>query len=84
MEIEKSETSDTVYFKYYSSCMGSGDEQETAICENLPASGGEVSFIVEIDLAECPTDKDETGMMFEFNPVGLPIFIEVELSYLCN
>lgn len=81
MEIEKSETSDILNFKYYSNCMGTG-EQETAICENLPPSG-EVTFIVEIDLTKCPTDKDETGAVFELNPVGLPVFIEVELSFLC-
>lgn len=81
MKIEKSDTSDVLNFKYYSNCMGTS-EQETAICDNLPPSG-EVTFIVEIDLAECPADKDETGAMFEINPVGLPIFIKVELSYLC-
>lgn len=83
MEIEKSETSDAVFFKYFSSCMNADDERETAICEYLPESG-EVTFVVEIDLAECPTEIDETGMTFELNPVGLPIFIDVELSYLCD
>lgn len=82
MEIEKSDTSDAVFFKYFSNC-NSDDEQETALCDHLPDSG-EVTFIVEIDFAECPTDKDETGMMFALNPVGLPIFIDVELSYMCD
>lgn len=82
MEIEKSETNDTVHFKYFSSCMGAGGEQETAFCENLPESG-EVTFIVEIDLTTCPTDKDETGTIFRLNPVGLPIYVDVELRFLC-
>lgn len=82
MEVERSDTSDSVSFKYYSNCMNTGDERETAICENLPKTG-EVTFVVEIDLAECPKDKSETGMVFQLNPVGLPIFIEVELSFLC-
>ncbi|XP_037026397.1 integrin beta pat-3-like [Bradysia coprophila] len=83
MEIEKSDTTDSVSFKYFSNCMNSDDERETTICEHLPKTG-EVTFVVEIDLAECPSDKDETGMKFDLNPVGLPIFIEVELSYLCD
>lgn len=83
MEIEKSDTSDSVYFRYFSSCMGTGGDEETAICENLPASG-EVTFIVEIDMPECPIDENETGMIIDFNPVGLPISIELELSFLCN
>ncbi|XP_037042429.1 integrin beta-PS-like [Bradysia coprophila] len=83
MEIEKSDTSESVSFKYFSNCMRSDDERETTVCEHLPNSG-DVTFVVEIDLAECPKDGDETGMMFDLNPVGLPIFIEVELSYLCD
>lgn len=83
MEIEKSDTSDSVSFKYFSNCINFDDERETAICERLPKTG-EVTFVVEIDLSECPTDKDETGMVFTLNPVGLPVSIEVELSYLCD
>lgn len=83
MEIEKSDTTDSVAFRYFSNCLNSDDELETTICENLPSSG-EVTFTVEIDLAECPEDKDEAGMRFDLNPVGLPIFVDVELGYLCD
>lgn len=83
IEIEKSDTTDTVHFKYYSNCMGTDGERETAICENIPATG-EVTFTVEIDFPECPIDKDETGMNIDFTPVGLPVFIEVKLSFLCD
>lgn len=81
MEIEKSVTSDVLAFKYFSNCMGT-EKQETAVCENLPASG-EVTFTVEIELIECPADENDTGIIIDFSPVGLPVPIEVELSYLC-
>lgn len=83
MEIEKSDTSDAVSFRYFSNCMNSDDERETAICEHLP-NAGDVTFVVEIELGECPKDGDESGMVFDLNPVGLPIFVEVKLSYLCE
>lgn len=83
IEIEKSVETDTVNFKYYSNCMGTDGERETAICENIPATG-EVTFTIEIDLPECPSDKDDTGINIDFSPVGLPVSIEVNLKYLCD
>lgn len=83
MEIEKSLSTNTVHFKYFSNCMGSDGERETAICENIPSTG-EVTFIVEIDFPECPIDTDESGMYIDFSPVGLPVVIEVKLSFLCD
>ncbi|XP_037042207.1 integrin beta-PS-like [Bradysia coprophila] len=80
-EIETNVLTDTVHFKYFSSCMGS-DEEETAICENMPPEG-EVSFTVEIDLPECPVDADDTEPI-DFRPVGLPVSHEVQLSFLCD
>lgn len=82
MEIEKSDTNDSVHFKYFSNCLGTGDAIETLFCENLPASGS-LSFVIEIELPECPTDKDETGISFTLNPVGLPTFFNVNLHFLC-
>lgn len=83
MEIDKSATSDAVYFKYYSNCMGTDGERETAICENLPESG-EVSFVVEIDFPKCPADNDSDGMEINFSPVGLPVSIDIKLKFLCD
>lgn len=83
MEIGKNPTTDTVRFKYYSNCLGTGGERETAICDNLPASG-DVTFTIQIDLPECPADSDETEMIVDFSPVGLPVFVGVKLIYLCD
>lgn len=83
MEIEKSENNDIVHFKYFSNCMGTGGAKETKICENLPPSG-KVTFTVEIDLAKCPTDENDTGTEFILNPVGLPRYFKVKLKFLCK
>lgn len=83
MEIEKSETNDGVNFRYFTNCMGTDGARETKFCENLPTSGN-VTFTVEIDFAKCPTDKDETEMRFQLNPVGLPTIYKVILRLLCQ
>lgn len=83
MQIEKSAATDAINFKYYSNCMGSDGERETVICENLPSSG-EVTFTVEIDLPECPVDDQVDGTFIDFSPVGLPVSIGVNLSFLCD
>lgn len=83
IEIEESVSTDSVHFRYYSNCMGTDGERETAICENIPTTG-EVTFTVEIDLPQCPIDKDDSGLNIDFRPVGLPVSIEVNLKYLCD
>ncbi|KAJ6639984.1 Integrin beta-PS [Pseudolycoriella hygida] len=75
MEIEKSDTGDSVHFKYFSNCLGTGGPIETLFCENLPTYGN-VSFVIEIDLPECPHGDDEAGVSFTLNPVGLPSFYD--------
>ncbi len=83
MEITKNATSDTVQFKYYSNCLGTGGDRETAICENLPATG-EVTYTIEINLSKCPATSNETEANVDFSPVGLPVIIGVKLIYLCD
>lgn len=83
MEIETSETTESIEFRYFSNCArDGGDDIETIFCENLPPSGY-VTFTVEVDLNKCPDNPKEIGTDFILNPVGLPTFVAVELVFMC-
>lgn len=82
MEIEKTDTTDGLHFKYFSSCSGTGGPRETRLCENLPHEGN-VTFTVEIDFGNCPTEKDDSGEAVTMNPVGLSSFYNLILKWLC-
>jgi protocadherin alpha len=83
LEIDTNVLTDAVHLKYFSSCGKDTDERETVICENMPAEG-EVTFTAEVYLPKCPVDDGDTGTAIDFSPVGLPVFISVNLSYLCD
>ena len=73
----------TTQFRFFSNCEHSDQpKQETQVCAGLMADQTEISFTVEIDLAECPSD--EAVVTLRLSRSGVSDFVDLDMRYVCG
>jgi len=83
VEMTNSAATSEINIKYYSSCGGSADSTETALCNGLPIDG-KVTFTVEFCLSDCPADPANWNSTIAVCGGGLATCVQVPLQLVCQ